>query len=167
MRVLGKTITWTAFLAFIGTAITLGFLTRIGEDIYDRLKTYDFKQLGEFGQLIVRFFTTTIEVELINVLLVVIAAVPFYRLINRYIVSKLFSEVIFIEDFSSNTYFWVLNYWGSTNRTKTNRIENHQMIFEALPTEWTWSGNPGQNGAYYDLRTGIVNGLNYSVECKV
>ena len=167
MRVFGKTITWTTILSFIGTAILLGFLARIGEDIYDNLKTYDFKKLSIFGQAIIKFFTATVEIQVINFLLIAIAAVPFYKLLNRYVISRLFSEVIFREDFSSNANFWAMNYWGSTNANKTNRIENNRMIFEALPTEWAWSGSPGQGGAYYDLRTGIVKGLNYIIECKV
>jgi len=167
MRVFGKTITWTTILSFIGTAIVLGFLSKMGEDIYDNLKTYDYRHLSVIGQAITKFFTSTIELKIINILLIAIAAIPFYRLINKYIISRLFSETIFKEDFSSNANFWAMNYWGSTNPHRTNRIENNQMIFEALPSEWAWSGGPGQGGAYHDLRTGIVSGFTYIVECKV
>ena len=167
MKIFGKSITWTTIATFIVTAILLGILNKFGEDIYDSLKTYDYQNLSDWGQRIIKLLTKTVEIQIINILVISIAAIPIYKLINKYIVPRLFSETIFNEDFSSSANFWAMNYWGSTNANKTNRIENNKMIFEALPTEWSWSGSPGQGGAYYDLRTGIVKGLNYVVECKV
>lgn len=166
MIVLGKKITWTTLLTFTVTGILLGFLAKLGEDLYEKIKLYDFRHLNEFGQWLVKLLTKTVEFQVINIILISVAALPIYRLINRYVISKLLSEVIFIEDFSSTANFWAMNYWGSTDPSKTNRIENGKMIFQANSNEWKSNGLD-QNGAYFDLRSGLLVGLNYEVECKV
>lgn len=60
---------------------------------------------------------------------------------------------------------WHLNHWGSYNETKTNRIENNELIFEAVDTELKHKSK--QFGANIDLKRGISNGKNYLIECTV
>lgn len=73
-------------------------------------------------------------------------------------------DVIFEDDFEYNK-GWVLNYWGSTDPSKTNRIQGSTMIFQAEEQELT--GRIKENGAYIDLRDGILNGKSYEISCKV
>ncbi len=71
---------------------------------------------------------------------------------------------IFKEDFT-NPVAWSLNHWGSNNPTKTNRIENNKMIFEATQDELQ---DPNHFfGANYDIENGIYNGNSYVVSCQV
>jgi hypothetical protein len=39
------------------------------------------------------------------------------------------------------------------------------MVFEAIQNEWPTQNF--ENGAYIDLRNGIIEGLNYTIKCKV
>jgi len=165
MTILGQRVSWTTIATFVLTGIILGFLAAAGEDLYHFLKSIDYGFLGTWGQEIMKFLTRTVEIPYVTILIFVIVSIPLYRVINKRILSRLIHEVIFVDTFSSKATYWALNYWGSRNPEKTNRIEKNQMIFEAQPNEWTWSGNPGQNGALYDVRAGITRGLFYTVEC--
>ncbi|TXH00936.1 MAG: hypothetical protein E6P95_02780 [Candidatus Moraniibacteriota bacterium] len=78
--------------------------------------------------------------------------------------NKVDSNLIFDDDFDYNK-GWVLNYWGSTNPSKTNRIQNSMMYFQAQENELT--GRIKENGAYIDLRDRISNGSTYEVSCKI
>jgi hypothetical protein len=167
MTVLGQKVSWTTIATFVLTGIVLGFLAALGEDIYHFLKSIDYSVLGAWGTEIVLLLTRTVEVPFVTILIFLIVSIPLYRLLNKYILSRLIHEVIFIDKFTSKAIYWAMNYWGSTNPQKTNRIENNQMIFEAQAHEWAWKGNPGQNGALYDLRAGITKDLFYTVECMV
>lgn len=80
-----------------------------------------------------------------------------YKIINS-------KEIIFEDDFI-NDRGWFLNYWGTTNPNKTNRIENSTMIFEANNEEVLNQNN--EYGAYIDLRNGILNGQTYEIICKL
>lgn len=60
---------------------------------------------------------------------------------------------------------WHLNHWGSHNESKTNRIENNELIFEAVDNELKHKSK--QFGANIDLKRGISNGKNYLIECTV
>jgi hypothetical protein len=164
MKIFGIKLTIGKILSFIVTGILLGFLAALGEDFYNWLKTSDYQNLYSFFKLIINFFSKTIEIKLFTIILIFVLAIPIYKLLVKKIVVRLFSERIFHEDFSTNSNFWVMNYWGSSNPHKTNRIENNSMIFEAQPNEWP---KDGIGGAYYDLMTGLEEGLTYEVSCKV
>ncbi len=73
-------------------------------------------------------------------------------------------EIIFEDDFVSNK-GWIMNYWGTTNPDKTNRIESSMIIFEATENELL---HPNKEfGAYIDLKNGIDEGSAYEVSCLV
>lgn len=73
-------------------------------------------------------------------------------------------ELVFEDDFDNNK-GWILNYWGTTNPSKTNRIENSMIIFEANEDELL---HPKKEfGAYIDLKNGIHEGSIYEITCKV
>ena len=59
---------------------------------------------------------------------------PIWRFIKKLL--NIGPGLIFYDNFSTNFYYWELNYWGSANPPKTNRIENKKMIFEATAAEW-------------------------------
>ncbi len=72
--------------------------------------------------------------------------------------------IIFEDDFTDNK-GWFLNYWGTTNPAKTNRIENSMIIFEATEDDLL---HPSKEfGAYIDLRNNIKEGEVYEVSCSV
>lgn len=73
-------------------------------------------------------------------------------------------EIIFDDDFVNNR-GWFLNYWGTTNPSKTNRIENSMMIFEAEEEELL--STKKEFGAYIDLKNGIRESVTYEIHCKV
>lgn len=73
-------------------------------------------------------------------------------------------EIIFEDNFSNNR-GWFLNYWGTTNPSKTNRIENFAIVFEATEDELL---HPQKEfGAFIDLKEGIVDGCEYEICCRV
>lgn len=68
-------------------------------------------------------------------------------------------------DHFNNLNHWKLNYWGTKNPRKTNRIENSTMIFEAAQDELLNSS--GFFGAYIDIADKIYNEQTYEIRCKV
>jgi len=72
-------------------------------------------------------------------------------------------EIVFIDRFNAGNKGWNLNYWGSHNPRKTNRIENSSMVFEATESDL----KDEAFGAYFDLTDGIHQGNEYEVNCKV
>lgn len=105
------------------------------------------------------FITITLSILAFTVFLWSLKQFPLqeYRKENK-------KEIIFEDDFLNNR-GWFLNYWGTTNPSKTNRIENSTMIFEATEDELL---NPKKEfGACIDLRSGITEGYTYEIRCKV
>ena len=88
------------------------------------------------------------------------------------IINKIFSQEskneeynVFEEDFNSTKTNWRMNYWGSNNPSKTNRIENSFMIFEANDNDL--KSTKKEFGAFLDLKDGIYNGCTYEISCLV
>ena len=75
---------------------------------------------------------------------------------------KKVEEVIFSDDFMANQ-GWSLNFWGSKNPNKTNRIENNSLIFEAKDHELNHKDG---FGAFYDLRNNVFEGFTYEISCQ-
>ncbi len=84
--------------------------------------------------------------------------------IQEYGFKKNNQKLIFEDNFSSNN-GWLLNYWGTTNPSKTARIENSTIVFEALENELL--DNTKEYGAYIDLKDGISEGSKYLISCSV
>lgn len=163
LKIFGYKITIAGAAAFIITGILIGVLNEFGKDIYGWLKNSDYRFLSVVINLIIDFLFFKIEINVLTILVSLSLAIPIYRFLTRRIFGKLISETIFVEDFKSSKNYWNLNFWGSTNPSKTNRIENNEMIFEANPDEWQ---NNSEGGAYLDLRNGIQQGLTYHISCK-
>ena len=84
---------------------------------------------------------------------------------DKIVLRRFRNEIVFKDDFDAGNKGWALNYWGSYNPQKTNRIENSTMIFEA--TESDLADTRKEFGAYIDLRNGIYRGYTYEIICKV
>ncbi len=121
-------------------------------------------------QAIILFFTSLISgfQPLIIVLCFFSFLVSFSSLkqypIQEYGFKKNNQKLIFEDNFSSNN-GWLLNYWGTTNPSKTARIENSTIVFEALENELL--DNTKEYGAYIDLKDGISEGSKYLISCSV
>jgi len=89
---------------------------------------------------------------------------PGVKVLNIYNDNLKKKDLIWKENFN-NLNHWILNFWGSKNSTKTNRIENSEMIFEAKPGEI--ENKNGLYGAYIDIKNGILNEKTYEIKCKV
>jgi hypothetical protein len=143
----------------------LGLFAECGKDLYNLLKTLNKDDLNSFYSPIARVaFYKLFEVNILSALLFILLFIPVYRFIDKKVLSRLISETIFFDDFAK-VLGWVLNYWGSTNPPKTNRIQNKCMVFEANQEEWPFQNF--ENGAYIDLRSGVTKGLKYTVKCSV
>lgn len=86
-----------------------------------------------------------------------------YRFFDKKLLKK--GEVVFEDNFEFGNKGWQLNYWGSNNPDKTCRLENSSIIFEA--EEKDLADPRRENGAYYDLATGIYEGSRYEISCWV
>lgn len=164
--IFGYELSYAKIIAFAITATLLGLFAEIGRDLYNLLKTINKNDLGSFYACIEKVaFYKLFEINVINALIFIILFIPIYHLFDKKVLSRLISEIVFFDDFDKNKYTWMFNYWGSTNPQKTNRIQNGCMVFEADQTEW--QSQNFENGAYIDLRNGIIEGLNYTIKCKV
>jgi hypothetical protein len=150
---------WVALiLLWIIFRIFDGFITRIGGLITENSKVI----IPHIKKLLSLSFSINLRLWHLALLIMLL---PLYYLIDKLLLKKLKREVIFKETFTSIKIGWHLNYWGTSNPKKTNRIENSMMIFEAEESELTHESKCF--GAYYDLRTSIYDGYKYEVSCKV
>lgn len=145
--------------------ILIGFLNEFGAWLFKMLgPTYKLiapKILNIFNFVISIKFQISLPVIILSLILFF----PIYRFFDRFFLKARKKERIFEDDFLNNNNGWLLNYWGSTNPGKTNRIENSMMIFEANKNELF--NQDGEFGAYFDLKNGIYEGLTYEVSCLV
>lgn len=159
----------SSWLSVAITLIIVGALGEIGKILIYAIgglitkitpTTKDFFLWANSTNIQVSYFTLFSYVIIFIVLLF-----PIYRYLDRFLLNKFRREIIFEDDFDSTSKGWYLNYWGSTNPQKTNRIENSLMIFEANENELV---DPKKEfGAYVDVRNGIYQGYTYEISCKV
>lgn len=123
------------------------------------------KNIKKVSNSVFDFMSQTFSVNLFFI----IAYSTLFIVISRYFDRKFLMGkegiLIFEDKFESIGSGWFLNYWGSNNPSKTNRIENGAMIFEA--TESELQNDNKEFGAYYNLSNGIFEGNEYEVICKV
>jgi predicted membrane protein len=147
----------------------MGILNKLGEYILDILinliRSFVVPNLSVIGNFILVIINFKVTFNLIGLIFFITLLFPIYRLFDKKILSKTINEIVFLENFKPYNNGWNLNYWGSTNPSKTNKIENGEMIFEADNNEWI--NNNNENGAYFDLRNGIYEGNKYLVSCKL
>ncbi|MFT3911444.1 MAG: nucleotide-binding protein [Ferruginibacter sp.] len=89
---------------------------------------------------------------------------PGIKAINLYGIKSTKRTLIWQDNFD-NINHWKMNFWGSKNSIKTNRIENGEMIFEATSDEV--ENENGSYGAYIDLTSKIENEKTYEIRCKI
>lgn len=158
----------TSIFAIIFALIAIGFFAKIGEWIFEKLLLLLQEAFPFFGKFYLLATTTTYQISLLVIIFYVLALVilifPLYRKFDKFFMFGRKKELIFKDDFIINQ-GWHLNYWGTTNPEKTNRIENSVMIFEANESELLNENK--EFGAYFDLKNGIYEGYTYEVCCKV
>jgi len=158
----------TSIISVAAAIIVTGILTKIGELIVTAIFGILSPVLPIIKDKLLAILSFTFEVNLLTIivgfLVFVFILFPAYRYVDRLLLKSKRTELIFEDTFASNL-GWNLNYWGSTNPSKTNRIDNSQMIFEATPSEVT--NKDGFFGAFFDLRNGIYQGNLYEVTCFV
>jgi hypothetical protein len=163
--IFGYELNYAKIVAFVISATLLGLFAELGKDLYNLIKTVNKNDLSSFYACAEKVaFYKLFEVNVITALIFILLFIPLYRFIDKKIISRLISEMVFFDNFAKDI-GWVSNYWGSTNPQKTNRIQNGCMVFEAIQNEWPTQNY--ENGAYIDLRNGITEGLNYTIKCKV
>lgn len=158
----------TSFFSVILALIIIGFLSKTGEWIFEKMTL----SLKSVTPLIGNFYSwatsITYQISLFAIIFYIFALIilifPIYRKLDKFFMQKKNKELIFKDDFS-NEQGWQLNYWRTTNPEKTNRIEDSTMIFEAREDELL--NEKKEFGAYYDLKNGIYEGYTYEVICKV
>jgi len=89
---------------------------------------------------------------------------PGIKILNLYSTASAKRKLIWRDKFD-NLNHWTLNFWGSKNPEKTNRIEGSEMIFEAKLEEV--ENENGSYGAFIDVSDGVYNEKNYEVKCKI
>ena len=165
IKILNKEFTWSQVIAFIFTAIFIGLLNEIGKDLYAALKTYNGTGLNYLFSKIKDFLLSKIETNIISLLLIIFCSIPIFNFLYRVIFSKLIrNEKVFFDDFSSDKHVWNLNYWGTSETKQSVRIENNQLVLDAVPGIWQANG---ENGAFYDLTDNVLIGRKYEISCKV
>lgn len=158
----------TSIVSVILTIIVVGFLSKIGEWLFEKialLLQFTFPFIKNFYSWAT---STTYQISLLAIIFYVLAFIilifPIYRKFDKFFMLGRKKELIFKDDFNTNQ-GWQLNYWGTNNPEKTNRIENSTMIFEAREDELQNANK--EFGACYDLKNGIYEGYTYKVCCKV
>jgi hypothetical protein len=164
--IFGFELSYVKIVAFIFSGTLLGLLSEVGKALYNILININKNDFSSFFDRIEKIaFYKLFEINVITALIFIVLFIPLYRFFDKKVLSRLISETVFFDDFANDKYAWITNYWGSTNPQKTNRIQNGSMVFEADQSEWP--NNGFENGACIDLRNGIIEGLKYTVECRV
>lgn len=162
----------TSFISIVLALIIAGLFTRLGEIVLEKaldfIKPYiptavnGFKFIWDF---IILLMSVSFEVNVFGLIIFVILLFPIYRMIDKFFLKKMRGEIVFKDEFNAGNKGWQMNYWGSNNPQKTNRIENSYMVFEATESDLTNSKK--EFGAYIDLKNGIYQGNEYEVICRV
>lgn len=158
----------TSTIAVVFALIAAGFFAKIGEWLFEKIASLFQLTLPFIGIFYLWATTKTYQISLLAIIFYILALVilifPLYRKFDKFFMQGRNKELIFKDDFIIDQ-GWQLNYWGTTNPKKTNRIENSVMIFEASEREL--QNENKEFGAYYDLKNGIYEGYTYEVRCKV
>lgn len=151
-------------VSIILALIVVGFFGQVGSWIFEKSLTIIpiVKKAWQWSSAIK--FEFTLAEAFFYVLGLLLFLFPIYRRVDRFLIQKTKREIIFSDDFDNNK-GWSLNYWGTTNPEKTNRIEQSAMVFEATPEEVQHIGK--EFGACIDLRNGIYSDYTYDVCCMV
>jgi len=148
--------------------LLLVFFAKIGEWFFEKVAFLFQLTLPFIGSFYLWATMKTYQISLLAIIFYMLALVilifPLYRRFDKFFMQGKNRELIFKDDFVVDQ-GWRLNYWGTTNPNKTNRIENSTMIFEASEDELQDENK--EFGAYYDLKNGIYEGYTYEVCCKV
>jgi len=158
----------TSIVSVILAIIIIGFLSEIGRWFFDGIVSLLKLALPFVGNFYLWATSITYQISLLTIIFYVFALIilifPIYRKLDKFFMQGKNKELIFKDDFNTDQ-GWQLNYWGTTNPAKTNRIENSTMIFEAREDELQNANK--EFGAYFDLKNGIYEGYTYEVCCKV
>lgn len=155
----------TSALSVLFALVISGFLSKIGEWLFDLLIKFVSPQAPYLWKIIITIITFSIPINVFGIIIFVIVLFPVYRFIDKKWIQNLGRVTLFEDDFSSGNKGWNLNYWGSNNPNKTCRYENSALVFEATETDLTDSRK--ENGAFFDLRNGIYEGSKYDISCWV
>lgn len=158
----------TSIFSVILALIIIGFLSKAGEWVFEKITSLFRSIIPLIGNFYSWATSITYQISLLAIIFYALALIilifPIYRKLDKFFIQKKNKELIFKDDFSTNQ-GWQLNYWGTTNPEKTNRIENSTMIFEAYEDELL--NEKKEFGAYYDLKNGVYEGYTYEVTCKI
>lgn len=155
----------TSFVSILIALIFTGIFVHIGEMILEYLLTFLKPILPLVWDKLLTIMMYSFEINLIGIIIFAVLLFPIYRKLDKFFLKRVKEEIIFKDNFDSGNKGWNLNYWGSNNPNKTNRIENSAMIFEANENELKDSKK--EYGAYLDFKSGIYRGNQYEVSCKV
>ncbi|MHB8067795.1 MAG: hypothetical protein ACYDIC_07840 [Desulfobaccales bacterium] len=155
----------TSIFSIILALILAGICTKAGELILMFLVKGIKPFLPSFWYFLISFLTIKFEVNLFGIIIFTILLFPVYRWFDKIFLRSLKGVVIFRDKFDSGNQGWSLNFWGSKNPDKTNRIEKSMLIFEA--TEDELNNENKEYGAYFDLKNGVYKGNRYEIACKV
>jgi hypothetical protein len=158
----------TSRISIVLALIVAGILAKVGDLIATFSLEIVSKLLPLLGAKLFSFLFFKFEINVLSIFLgaiiFLLVLFPIYRYFDRLFLQKRNGELIYQDKFQNNA-GWHLNYWGTIDPLKTNRIENSQMIFEAIRGEIV--NKDGHFGAFYDLRNGIYSGNTYRVICMV
>jgi hypothetical protein len=152
----------TSVISILSTIVIIGALERVGSWVVEFVWKISKPIFPDLINMILRALTYKFEVNVIAVIFFTLLLFPLYNYIDKTFL-KFFKTQIIFRDKNFNA--WFLNYWGSKNQHKTNRIENEQLIFEATAEDL--ENDENQFGAFYDLRNGIYEGNKYEISCQV
>lgn len=157
-----------SLISVILAIIIIGFLSEIGRWLFEKIASLFKLSFPLIGNFYLWATSITYQISLLTIIFYILALAvlifPIYRKLDKLFMFGRNKELIFKDDFNANQ-GWQLNYWGTTNPQKTNRIENSTIIFEANENELKNANK--EFGAYYDLKNGIYEGYTYEVCCKV
>jgi hypothetical protein len=159
----------SSIISIFSGLIVIGFLAELGAYIFHLIVGFAGSFSPVFVQNILKIFSYTLTIK-INIITIVLFVLLFllvffsiYRLFNNILLKK--GRTIFEDNFDFGNLGWKLNYWGSRDLEKTCRLEKSSIIFESENKDLL---DPRmENGAYYDLYTGINKGSRYEISAWV
>ena len=159
----------SSLVSAIVALIITGFFTALGWKLFEWIASLLSPYISPALKTVLGVFAYqfVIKINLASSLLFIVIFVIFFFTIYRYLDKKLLKkgEIIFEDSFDFGNKGWVLNYWGSNDPDKTCRFENSTLVLEAEAKDLI--NKKGENGAYYDLTSGIYKGSQYEVSCWV
>lgn len=153
------------FIFYILLRIIEGVLSKIGELITEKLTPILPGLLWELWKTIFSVFSYSVSINIFQICLYVLFAVPVYKLIDKLLIKRVRRGVVFEDNFDFGNKGWRLNYWGSNNPDRTCRLEESNMIFEADDSDL--ESPKKENGACIDLTNRINQGSKYEISCWV